>query len=107
MSGPIDSDTAHHIGCLSSFLVSIPFGSSTCCCVVSLLVTARSAVVPGVGTIGIGISRGASTELRNELRVGQKCHDQLLVDKGKFFGQGAVGGGDHRNGLTIMQGDSS
>jgi hypothetical protein len=42
--------------------------------------------------------------LGHEFCVGQKCCDQFCIDNCEFFGQGAVGGGERGDSLTIMGG---
>ena len=82
MSVPIDSATAHCLGCLCTFLVA-SFRVRALATHMGLLVPARPAVVPGLGMISR--SKRAGTKLRSELHVGQECPDQLGVNKGKFF----------------------
>ena len=78
----ICSATTHRIGCLIAFSVA-SFRVRALATEMGLLVPARPAVVPGLGTISR--SKRAGTKLRSELHVGQECPDQLGVNKGKFF----------------------
>ena len=92
MSVPIDSATAHCLGCLCTFLVA-SFRVRALATHMGLLVPAQPTVVPGLETRSRN-SRVVSGKLSSEMCVAQECLNQLGLDTGKFFGQGAVGGSE-------------
>ena len=100
-SGLVNSRAAHDISGFGAFLVSILGGRALAAPVEALVSTGPTVVAVLLTGWRCGGSARASG---SELGVGHECCDEFRIYTGEFLGEGAVGGGQDRDGFTIMGG---